>query len=363
MRRLWAIRCCAVILIAGTFASAPVLAADSPEAGFIQSRDTPCMRAKFGRGQPCQLPELAASADATQQAAARIARAQFYIDTGDKPHAIVEADEALKLTPDDVDIRHLVARLAMSTGNVDRAERELGIALQRRPDDANLQATAATRLLLVNNAEALAAFNKIVSVHPDHRYSRESRAKLLMELGRPKEAVADLDVLLAQDQRDIILLALRADAGLAAGDPRQAVADLTEALRQSPGRYDLITARAVANAILGDDTAALDDYEKLLGPIGGAQPNYAIAGNQIAEFRMQRAFVLMRLKRFADAAAEAVNALGAGGNRSILRAQVFLRQNGFPETPLDGQASDALQGAMQACMGLNSCFEKISGSL
>jgi hypothetical protein len=71
----------------------------------------------------------------------------------------------------------------------------------------------------------------------------------------------------------------------------------------------------------------------------------------------------MRMKRFAEAAAEAVGALGAGGNRSILRAQVFLRQNGFPETPLDGQASDALRGAMQACMGLNSCFEKISGSL
>ena len=43
-------------------------------------------------------------------------RARFYIDMADRQNAFVEADEALKLTPDDVDIRHLIARLAMSTG-------------------------------------------------------------------------------------------------------------------------------------------------------------------------------------------------------------------------------------------------------
>ena len=69
------------------------------------------------------------------------------------------------------------------------------------------------------------------------------------------------------------------------------------------------------------------------------------------------------LKRFNDAAVEAVNALEAGGRRSFLRAQIFLRQNGFPEVPLDGQPSEDLRKAIQACMALNSCFEKVSGSL
>jgi predicted Zn-dependent protease len=362
MKHLGSIGCCVVILMAGVLGSASAAGPQASEVGFIETRDNPCMRAKYGQGQPCQLPALATGADVAQQAAARLSRARFYIDTGDKQNAFVEADEALKLTPDDVDVRHLVARLAMSAGNAARAEREFAIALQQRPDDANIQASNATRFLLVNPIEALRAFDKIVSAHPEHRYSRESRAKLLMQAGRAEDAIADLDVLLAGDQHDANLLALRANAGIVAGHAKQAVADLTEALKQFPGRYDLVSARAVANEILGDDNAALADYETLLGPIGG-RPNYAIAGEQLAKFRMQRALVSVRLKRFDDAAVEAVNALGAGGRRSLLRAQVFLRRNGFPEIPLDGQSSEDLRKAMQACMGLNSCFEKISGSL
>jgi tetratricopeptide (TPR) repeat protein len=367
MKHLWAIGACAIGLLAMALGSMSALAADSqqsPEVGFVEMRgDAPCMLAKFGHGQPCKLPELAAAdTSVALQASARVSRARFYIDTGDKQGALVEAEEALKLTPDDVDVRHLVARLAMSVGDTGRAEREFAIALKQRPGDANIQASSATRLLLVNTEEALGAFNKILSAHPGHRYSLQARAKLLMQLGPAEAAIADLDVLLAGDHRDANLLALRATAGIAAGRPRQAVADLTEALEQFPGRYDLVSARALANEILGDDKAALADYEVLLGPIGG-QPNYAISGDQLAKFRMQRAFVSVRLKRFADAAAEAVDALGAGGSRSLLRAQVFLRQNGFPETPLDGQPSERLRKVMQACMGLNSCFEKISGSL
>jgi predicted Zn-dependent protease len=356
------IGCCVFILVVA--ALAPARAAESPqvEVGFVEQRSNRCMLAKFRQDQACQLPEFDAGGDKAQQAASRLRRARLYVDMGDKQNAFVEADEALKLTPDDVDIRHFVARLAMSTGNPARAEREFAIALQQRPDDADIQASNATRFLLASPDEALRAFDKVLSAHPEHRYSRQSRAKLLLEAGRAEDSIADLDALLTADHRDALLLALRANAGIVAGHAKQAVDDLTEALKQFPGRYDLVSSRAMANEILGDDNAALADYDTLLGPIGG-RPNYAIGGDQLAKFRMQRAFVSVRLKRFDDAATEAVNALGAGGPRSLLRAQVFLRQNGFPETPLDGQSSEGLRKAMQACMGLNSCFEKISDSL
>jgi tetratricopeptide (TPR) repeat protein len=352
---------CLLILAAAT---PPARAADSPqtEAGFVEQRNNRCALTRYQQERVCQLPEIDTAGDNVQQAASRLRRAQFFVDLGNKQNAFVEADEALKLAPDNVDIRHFVGRLAMSTGNAVRAEREFAIALQQRPDDVNIQASSATRLLLVNQDEALRAFDKVVSAHPDHRYSRQSRAKLLMEAGRVEDAITDLDVLLTGDHRDVVLLALRANAGIVAGNAKQAVDDLTEALKQFPGRYDLVSSRAVANEILGDDNAALADYETLLGPIGG-RPNYAIGGDQLAKLRMQRAFVSVRLRKFDDAATEAVNALGAGGPRSLLRAQVFLRQNGFPETPLDGQSSESLKKAMQACMGLNSCFEKISDSL
>lgn len=360
---LTTIRCCATVLVALSASPAFALDAQQAEAGGIVVHTTPCMIAKY-KAQPCPLPALPEGADTTQQAAAHVSRAKFYIDTGDLPKALAEADEALKLAPNDVDTRHLVARLALSTGDSARAEREIKLALQQRPDDVNLQATDAARLLDMqyHDEEALRRFDNIVSAHPDHRFSRESRARLELKLGLPQRAVDDLDVLLAGAQRDTNLLSLRAKANVAAGHPQQAVADLTEALKAEPGRFDLLTTRAMANEIVGDDAAALDDYNALLGPIGG-RPNYAIGGDQLARYRMQRALVSVRLKRFTDAAAEAVDALNAGGRPSLLKAQIFLRQNGFPEVPLDGRPSDDLKRAMQACMGLNSCFEKVSDSL
>ncbi|UFX48745.1 tetratricopeptide repeat protein [Bradyrhizobium sp. 41S5] len=353
------VHCAAVLVVAAT---TPALAFDTGQsaAGGIDVATTPCMIAKYKK-QPCPLPALADVTDSKQQAAARIDRAKLYIDTGELPNALVEADEALRLTPNDVDIRHLVARLALTTGDSARAEREIKLALQQRPDDANLQATDAARLIDTRPDQALPLFDRILSAHPDHRFSREARARLRLALGLPKEAVADLDFLVNGGQRNTNLLALRGKANVAAGHPQQAVADLTEAMKEEP-RLDLVVTRAIANEILGDDAAALEDYNTILGPIG-SRPNYAIGGNELARYRMQRALVAVRLKRFGDAAAEAVEALNAGGRRTLLKAQVFLRQNGFPDVALDGQPSEELKKAMQACMGLNSCFEKVSDSL
>jgi hypothetical protein len=71
----------------------------------------------------------------------------------------------------------------------------------------------------------------------------------------------------------------------------------------------------------------------------------------------------VHLKRFADAAAEMASALNTGGKPAVLRAQIFLRHNGFPQTPLDGRDSDGLRESLQACFGLNSCFQRISEEL
>jgi tetratricopeptide (TPR) repeat protein len=355
------VKYCVMLLIAAV--PAPALALDAqPDSGIVQVHSTPCMIAKYNKKPECPLPPLADGADATQQAKARLDRVNYYIDMGKLKNAFVEADEALKLNPDDVDTRHLVARLALSTGDSDRAEHEIEIALQQRPDDASLQATNAARFIDERPDEALRLFNQVLAGHPDHRFSRESRARLQMRLGHPKEAIADLDILLAGKERDTNLLALHADANSAAGNLKQAVADLTEALRGSPGNFGLLTERATVNEMLGDDNAALVDLDALLGPVG-SNPNYAVGGNQLAQYQMQRAFVFVHLKRFADAAADAVNSLNSGGRESLLKAQIFLRHNGFPDVPLDGQSSESLKQAMQACMGLNSCFEKVIGSI
>jgi tetratricopeptide (TPR) repeat protein len=357
------------VLLAGTLivialAVAPGRAAEpAPSAGFVSVRPTPCLAAKYGQGQKCEEPTLPEHASPQQLAAAHMNRARFFIDIGELRQSLVESDAALTLDPVNVDIRHLVARLAMSTGDYDRAERELKTAIQQRPDDLDLRATNAARLKSRSWPEAaLHEFDDILTKRPDHRFSREERATLLLSLGRPDEALQDLNILLAEGGRDLNLLALRAVGRLAMNDAQGAITDFSEALKESPMGIDLLTGRAMAYEVLGDDQAALRDYDLILGPING-QPNFAIGREQVAKYRTQRALVSIRLKRFADAEADMMNVLNAGGQRSVLRAQIYLRRNGFPETPLDGQDSAGLRAALKSCFGLSSCFEKISDTL
>jgi tetratricopeptide (TPR) repeat protein len=344
-------------------AAAAGAAEQAAPAGIIAVRSNPCLMAKYGHGQPCQVPLVPETQDTSQLVAAHLARAKFFIDMAELPKALGEADAALALDPDNAKIRHLAARVAMSMGDYLRAERDLAIALWQSPDDPNIAASNAALLELQQNLDtALDAFSEILARHPDHAFSRLARAKLFLSLAQPQNAIADFDVLLAGDNPDSALLPLRATAYLQINEPERAIADYTKALAEHPEQLELVLGRATAAMLAGDDNAALADFDTILGPVGGVS-RYAIGGDQLAKYRTQRAFVFVHLKRFADAAAEMAHALDAGGRPAVLRAQIFLRHSGFPQTPLDGRDSDGLRQSLQACFGLNSCFQRISEEL
>ena len=364
MKRL-AQRLLAIVAIIVPLAIASAASAAEPRAqsGVIAVRSNPCLMAKYGHGQPCQVPLLPETQDTSQRIAAHLARAQFFIAVAELPKALGEADAALAFEPNNAAIRHLAGRLAMSMGDYPRAARDITTALQQSPDDPNIAASNAALMELDQNPDAaLDAFSEILARHPDHAFSRLARAKLLLSLAQPQNAIADLDVLLAGDSADTALLPLRAAAYLQINEPDRAIADYTKALAQHPEQLELVLGRATAAMLAGDDNAALADFDTILGPVGGAS-RYAIGGDQLAKYRTQRAFVFVHMKRFADAATEMANALNAGGRPAVLRAQIFLRHNGFPQTPLDGRDSDGLRQSLQSCFGLNSCFQRISEEL
>ena len=251
----------------------------------------------------------------------------------------------------------------MSMGDYPRAARDIAMALQQSPDDPNIAASNAVLLDLEQNPYgALDAFNEILARHPDHAFSLLAHARLSLTMAQPQDAIADLNALLTRDGTDTALLSLRAAAYMQMNDPGPAIADYTKALVAHPEQLQLVMGRAGAYALAGEDAAALADFDQVLGPVGAA-PRYAIGGTELVKYRTQRAFVLVRLKHFADAAVEMTNALDAGGKHAVLRAQIFLRRNGFPQTPLDGRDSDSLRQSLQACFGLNSCFQRISEEL
>jgi tetratricopeptide (TPR) repeat protein len=300
---------------------------------------------------------MPASDDAADRAEGHRRRASFFIDVMAYDDARREVDAVLALRPDDPSLRHFSARLALTMNDFRRAEADIAIALRLAPDDLDIRATSA-HIMDARPApvEALEQFNEIIAKSPTYLYARGQRARLLMRLHRHREALPDLDFLLSGDAPRTEYFEVRAAVYMVLNMPKRAVADYTMALQDRPDASYLLTERATAYERAGDDATALGDLDKLI-PGADGRAKYAIGGDQLAKLYIQRAFILERMKRFRNAAADVAAAVRNGGVPTMLRVQIFLRRNGFPQIPLDGRDSQQLHDALEACFGLNACFQ------
>lgn len=357
-----------IVMIAATAAlgiSSPALANGGTEredlgAGPIAVTVTPCLIALKSRvGAPCSEPPLRAGGTRDDNVADRLARARYFIDLQDFPKSLGEIDEALKIDPTSMVAAHMSARLGLTLMDFARAERDIAVARAAAPDNVDVRATYAMVLQTRGaGAEAMVELSAIIESHPDHLYSRLERAKINLAHGMAYRALNDISHLVAKYPTNFVYRSLRAQAYLKLDQPLAAIADLTAALETQPGAFPLLVERARAYERSGDDRNAVADLTTILGPVG-SRPAYAIAGDGHGQLLMQRAMILVRLLQFADAASDMMTAVSEGGRPSILRAQIFLRQNGFPNVPLDGRDSSEMRAALQACFGLNSCFQAI----
>jgi tetratricopeptide (TPR) repeat protein len=335
-----------------------------PGAGPVRISIGSCLIAKqTHRGVPCPEPQIAASASKAEQVKGRLARARFFIEMQKIEKAYAEVKSALAIAPEDVGALHLAARLALNLHDLPAAEANLALARKLAPKDADIEATAAfLPQLRQANIESLRSFNALLRKHPGHRFAREQRADLLMRIGRPHAALAAYQELIQTSAPDIDLLTGRAEALLAVGRAADAAADYGAALLMSPDRSDLMIARAKALAAAGDNANAVRQFDAVLATTSGV-PVYPMFRNERAKALMGRAHALVGLKRLDDAAADAIAAVTIGGRPAVLRAQVLLRRNGFPDVPIDGQNSDALRKALSLCFGLDACFQVLSQAI
>jgi cytochrome c-type biogenesis protein CcmH/NrfG len=335
-----------------------------PGAGPVRVSPTACLLAlRAHKGPPCPEPQLGPGTDKAAQAKAHLARAHYFIDIQELEKAYGEAKAAQAAQPDNVEALHLAARLALSTQDFEGGEAALASARRLAPDNADIAATAAF-FLQVKQApvESFRAFGEILKTHPDHRFAREQHAALLMQFHRAREALLDYDHLMKISPPDINLLQARANAYLAVNRAKDAVVDLSAAHAISPNRIDLMIARAKALVAAGDDVAAVKQYDALLETTGGV-PIYPMFENDRAKLLVQRAHALVHLKRLDDAARDAVAAVTLGGRTAVLRAQVQLRRNGFPDVPINGENSPALGKALSLCFGLEVCFHAVGEAI
>ena len=108
---------------------------------------------------------------------------------------------------------------------------------------------------------ALQDFSEAIQTHSDFPMAYYHRALVLMELQRPKEALADLEVAIRDVKYDDYYAA-RARAQFQLENDPDALSDLNRAIELDPKRAEFYHDRGIVLYYLGEDQNALHDLKQ-----------------------------------------------------------------------------------------------------
>jgi tetratricopeptide (TPR) repeat protein len=268
-------------------------------------------------------------------------RARTYRAAGDFDHALADAAAVLSRQPGDIGMLELRADINCDLGKRDLAAADAAALSAGNPASDFAQVTAgAIYARAGDRAAAMAAFDKAVTIAPSaFVYVNRSRSRPWRDFA---DRQADLDAAIKIDEGASNLVAPMAEtayrqdpyssmtmlAEAQLQDDRKdytgAVATLTTLLAAAPGDFDAMLARAIDRARLGNATGAKADmatldaarnnpraHAKICFSLGeaGVMLDVALADCDAATtkapedlaFAAQRAFVLLRLGRAAEA--------------------------------------------------------------
>jgi tetratricopeptide (TPR) repeat protein len=202
-------------------------------------------------------------------------RADLLRDLGDDDGALRDLDYAIVLDPDHLDSLVNRVDLLLERGETGRARADIDAGLELDPGNPNLLSARGSLLADSGDTDAAyASYTAAVTEDPAFVAAWANRAVLSYSLGRPADAVADLDhaIALADDPS---LRVNRAIALQELDEHRRAVADLDIAIAAlDDGDPDPVYRRGVSRHALGDVDGALADWSAHLrayGP-GGSSP-------------------------------------------------------------------------------------------
>jgi tetratricopeptide (TPR) repeat protein len=310
----------------------------------------------------CDPPPVSETLKGAAAAQAHLDRARALVSFLRLEQAYDAAAQAVAADPRNSDALLFRARLAMSQINADASSRDLNAGLLAAPDNPFLLASRAEFLL--ESGDAQAAWKDISAAlvqRPDDVDMLWVRARTRMELNQLGDAKKDLDRAQELEPGVRQVLLFRAQLQLRRGEFEAAVADASTVLDR---QHDIsaMETRAIAYVALGRNAEAVDDLSAVLGKPG--EPSAASPSMpHISQLMMQRALLLVQLHRKADANLDLDAIVTAGGKRSLLRMQIYLRRNGFSDLPLDGERTAAFDSALEACFINQACGRGLVRSL
>jgi tetratricopeptide (TPR) repeat protein len=340
-------------------------------AGLLMVRGMPpCLMEDFATARDRCLPPPVSKDDAGEARIGRILdRAVVLIYLMKDEEAAQELEAGIAAFPASLELRHLAARLAISTfkrsyqdSAMLAARTHVDAAILLAPDNADVRTTEAYIMSVKGQIEdAITAYGVAIALQPNHVVALGQRAFLQATKQRYALALKDYGTAIAAAPDDRILRYGRARLMMELGCLRDVLVDLNYLIERYPQEsFELYMMRAGVHQALGNSEDALEDLTTLLyGPKGGAP--FAIGGDHLVNTLMQRAMVLGDLDRHEEAAKDVVRAIGLGGKQNILRLQVYLRQNGYLTVPVNGLTSSELDAAIQSCFRAAVCRRGIRG--
>ncbi|WP_395701371.1 tetratricopeptide repeat protein [Aquabacterium sp.] len=203
-------------------------------------------------------PQPISLGQALQQAAAALGR-------GDARSAEALCRRVLQLRPALFEAQYLLGHALAQAGQPAQAEQVLVQAMGQRPNEPVLLAEHAALLLRLGRpAEALAQLEAAGALAPLSAESQFRRGNALKALGRHAEAVAAYDLALQARPGYAEALCNRGNALLALGRPAEAVASQEAALQLAPGMAAAQLSRGVALLAAGRHAAAVLAFERLV---------------------------------------------------------------------------------------------------
>jgi lipoprotein NlpI len=144
----------------------------------------------------------------------------------------------------------------------DDATNDLQEALRLTPNHFGARATLADVFVKAGKqAEAAAAFNKLVELFPDNPLSLNNRGMYLQSQGKLDEAVVDFTRATERDPNYFVAYANRGFTLLQMENPAAADADFTQSLKINPQQAFVYNLRAQAKIAKGDTAGAIKDQQ------------------------------------------------------------------------------------------------------
>ena len=250
--------------------------------------------------------------------------------------AVADYDRALALDP-----KHWRALMGKSRAFVRRGQIPDALALARAAVDAAPDVSIAHQLLgaLIerqgNLTEALEEYRKATEL--DHGEYR--RLPGINQEPSPWSVLASAEMRLGHVERAI-----------------DAISHEIDGKRVQNVSPDIFMQRGQYLEAAGRFTDAADDYEKSLMDFGANFPNADEIRTRIAMLRAKAGDSKTAQANFHDL-------LRSGKLQSILRVQVFLRNNGFNDIEIDGKMSATLEKALDRCLSQPDCSVAIGQSI